>query len=89
MFRSIAWALCAACLTSTSAAQTGYDLAPPGGPTTKIANPPTPTGPWKRATLSIPTCSKPPVIDGRLDDECWPQAAHVVGFYRFASKDPV
>ncbi|HEX5324969.1 MAG TPA: DUF5916 domain-containing protein [Capsulimonadaceae bacterium] len=40
---------------------------------------------WKREEISIPLCSKPPKIDGALDDDCWKNTAHAEQFFRFTS----
>src|SRR5579883_2102962 len=40
---------------------------------------------WKRAEISVPVCSKPPKIDGVLDDPCWKTAAHADRFFRLTS----
>jgi hypothetical protein len=41
----------------------------------------------KRPQITIPKVSKPPELDGRLDDECWKIATRVDNFYKFAPVD--
>jgi len=31
--------------------------------------------------LAIPECTKPPVLDGKLDDQCWKESSVIDSFY--------
>src|SRR5262249_38899435 len=43
--------------------------------------------PEKAHAVVIPRFEKPPVIDGKLDDECWKQAAVLKDFYQVQPGD--
>jgi hypothetical protein len=55
----------------------------------KIETPKPPEGTWKRGKMSIAKAEGVPKIDGNLDDLCWQNATHGLGFFRLLSKDPV
>ena len=43
----------------------------------------------KLAPLRIPRFDRPPVIDGKLDDEVWQQAAELKSFYQISPGDNI
>ncbi|MDX1934198.1 MAG: carbohydrate binding family 9 domain-containing protein [Capsulimonadales bacterium] len=55
----------------------------------QIPAPSVPTGTWTRQRIAVATFSEAPVLDGRIEEECWRNATRASGFYRFGSSAPV
>jgi len=83
----LAWLLCLCMAASTSvSAQTTLTNGPKSAtpPKKKVVVPPE-----KAKPLTVPRFDKPPVIDGKLDDEVWKQAAIFKDFYQIGPGDNV
>jgi hypothetical protein len=81
---------------SAMSQESGGEGGVPGGPVSAvpllanvIPNPAIPGGAWERRRFRIARAATPPSIDGDLSEECWRNATHAVGFFRFQGNAPV
>src|SRR5437588_664495 len=84
--------LAIALVTSAAAAQAppATSTATPDPPANGGAGKPTIVlPPEKSKPVKLPTFAKPPVIDGKLDDEVWKQAAVLRDFYQVQPGDNI
>jgi hypothetical protein len=72
------------CFCIAAAAQSGSSSKPGNAPKAKIILPPEKANP-----VTIPRFDRPPVIDGKLDDEIWKTAAIFKDFYQINPGDNI
>ena len=95
ILKQLLWLTCALCVFSTTAAAQTSSASPSPAPTANAKSNSADTA--KRATIPpekakpivIPRFDKPPVIDGKLDDEIWKQAAVFKDFLQTSPGDSI
>jgi len=73
---------------TTDVEETGKVVAKPSPPAATV-KPAFPLSPEKAQPVRIPRLDKPPVIDGKLDDEVWQRAAAFKDFYQVNPGDNI